>query len=32
MCRSTLWPLDIADEVFHCQLGFTGYGAARATA
>ena len=27
MCGQQLWPLEIADEVFHCQLGFADHGA-----
>jgi hypothetical protein len=27
MCSQPPWPLKIADEVFHCQLGFADHGA-----
>ncbi len=30
MCSSSSWPLEIGDEVFHCQLGFADHGATRA--
>jgi len=30
ICRQPLGPIEIADQVFHCQLGFTDHGAPRA--